>query len=255
MDMERLAIAGRIKGKRSMPVVPRVSPYQDVRRFAARVLGDLDFDEVAVALSLALKKDDTELRGVAADSLARIGSRRSLPDEAVEALQEALPGADRDLRLLLIRGLGTVKNDSTVEVLERYLGDEDSFIRTEAIRGLSLPGQTNPAFAGLLKDPDPAVRLAAAHALAVGGEDSATDLLVDFAMSHEGYYRRDAGQLLRNLNVAQANARFLNVLADPETLRIWPAVIEALEELNLPNLPKNNGASTMRTEEQRRSHS
>ena len=255
MDMERLALARRIKGKRCMPVVPRVSPHRDVRRFAARVLGDLDFDDVATGLSLALKDDDAELRTAAADSLARIGSRRgSLPGEAVDALLKALPGADRDSRLLIIRGLGTVENESAAEVLERYLGDEDSFVRTEAIRALSLAGAANPALVGLLKDPDPGVRLAAAQAMAATGGESATDHLVEFAMAFEGYYRRDAGRLLRNLNVERANARFLEVLADRETLRVWPAVIEALEELNLPDQQKNSGVTPAGIDEYRRSH-
>ncbi len=232
-DMERLALAKRIKGKRCMPVVPQVAPHQDIRRFAARVLGDLSHADVADSLAGALSDDDKEVRLASADSLARLAVQAGeLPAVAVGALLAALGEADRNMRMSVVRALGSAGDKRTVDVLTGCLGDDDSFVRTESIRALSGIGKAGQEIESLLGDPDPGVRLAAAKAVARAGGDGAVDQLVDFAFSSEGYHRREAGRLLRGLDVAAANARFLDALDDQGNQRSWPVAIEALEELN-----------------------
>ncbi|MDP6813012.1 MAG: hypothetical protein QF582_07380, partial [Alphaproteobacteria bacterium] len=69
-------------------------------------------------------------------------------------------------------------------------------------------------------------------ALAGSGRTDALDRLVDFAFAEEGYHRRQAGALLRSLDLSRANARMLAVLRDDQRRRVWAVPIEVLEELN-----------------------
>jgi HEAT repeat protein len=157
--------------------MPPVAPRLDIRRLAARVLGDIAVVDVALELALVLKDDDRDVLLAAADSLARIGERLAkLPNAAMESLLAALPGADRDLRLCIIRALAWGDHDRILEVLEAHLGDEDSFVRAEAVRALSKRG-SNSGFGDLLGDPDPGVRLAVARAVAGAKGPKAVDPL------------------------------------------------------------------------------
>lgn len=233
MDMERLALASRIKGKKSLPVVPKVAPHQDIRQFAARVLGDLTEGAVAGALAVAISDEDKDVRHAATDSLARFaGQTKRLPDTAADVLLGVLNDSDRNVRLAAVRALGFDSEKRAVDALEGRLEDEDSFVRTEAIRSLSGMGEAAPKIVALLADPDPGVRLAAADAVADTGGEDAVESLVDFAFAFEGYHRREAGRILRRLNPGAANARFLDALEDQDAMRLWPVAIEALEELN-----------------------
>jgi HEAT repeat protein len=93
-------------------------------------------------------------------------------------------------------------------------------------------GRTGSWIEALLGDPDPAVRLSAAQAVAAARGDDAVKLLTDFAFSFEGYHGRDAARLLRELDADRASALFVEVLKNPDDKRIWSVAIEALEELN-----------------------
>jgi HEAT repeat protein len=239
-DMECLAMAKRRPHKKVVPVTPEIAPHQDVRRLAARVLGDVARHEVAAALAPALDDDDAEVRTAAADSLARIAIKMAgLPPEAVDALLRALKRTDRDMRLLAVRALGAARKDLGAAGEEKIgdrlagcLADEDSFVRAEALGALSRLGGAGPKAAAALLDPDAGVRLAAARAVAKEGSAKATVPLVEFAFAFGGYHRREAGQLLRHVDGPAASARFLDVLDDAERLRDWQVAIEALDELN-----------------------
>ncbi len=237
-DLERLALAARTPRKAVVPTTPQVAPHQDVRRFAARVLGDLARPEVAGELARALDDADAELCRVAADSLARLAARLGvLPEEAVEALLRALLSAERGIRVAAVRGLGAAPGPGTASVLRERLGDADGFVRAEALRALARLGAVGPEVAARLEDAEPGVRLAAAQAVAGSGGAGALERLVDFAFAFEGYHRRQAGRMLRTLDVAAANERFLGALEDRDRMRLWPVAIEALEELNRADVP------------------
>lgn len=232
-DMERLAMAKAIKGKKRMSLAPKIVLHDDIRRFAARVLGDLSLADVAQELAIALDDKDAELRLTAADSLARIGTRlRPFPDDVTDALMVAANAPDRELKLLVVRALAGADGIEVNALLAEKIRDEDSFVRAEAVRALAGVGQVGAEIEVLLNDPDPSVRLSAANAIGGAGQDAATKLLVDFAFSFEGYHSREAARLLRNLDAARASALFIEVLRDPERKRIWSVAIEALEELN-----------------------
>ncbi|MCP4383104.1 MAG: hypothetical protein GY798_17060 [Hyphomicrobiales bacterium] len=232
-DMERLALAKGIKGKRRMALAPKVVLHDDIRRFAARVLGDLGRAEVAQELAVAVNDGNAELRLAAADSLARIGAHlHPYPPAVTDALMAAANSADRNLKLLVIRALGAADGEAVTALLTKHVRDEDSFVRTEAVRALARLGEVGTEVEALLDDPDPSVRLSAAKAVAGAGGAGAVERLVDFAFSFEGYHGRDAARLLRDLDSTRANALFIDVLRDPERKRFWSVSIEALEELN-----------------------
>ncbi len=231
-DMERLAIARNVVGKKRVVVEPKVVVHDDIRRFAARVLGDVNHDDVVVELASALDSSDEETILAAADSLARIGViNRVLPADIAEVLMTKMPTTDRNLKLLLVRALAACSGADVVELLESQLSDEDSFVRTESIRALCRIGVVGTKVEALIGDQDPSVRMAAAEAVAAAGLPGAVDLLVLFAFSFEGHHGRPAARLLRKLDPAQASVAFVGVLDDLNQKRVWSVAIEALEEL------------------------
>jgi len=232
-DMERLALAKQIIRKKRVAVAPKVVLHEDIRRFAARVLGEVGRDDVADELAAALTTDDVELRRAAADSLARIGGLlSSLPTRAAQALLAAVETADRDVKLLLIRALAASDDEAAGSVLRAHLSDPDSFVRAEAVRGLIRQGCTSEEMEPMLADCDPAVRLSAAQAVAAAGGSDAIGVLVNFAFSFEGYHGRGTARLLRNLDATRASALFVEVLRDHKRKREWSVAIQALSELN-----------------------
>jgi HEAT repeat protein len=252
-DLDRLALAARGAGKKVVPVMPRVAPHQDVRRFAARVLGDVARVEVAVELARELAQapgaGDLELRRAAADSLARMSERLSaLPGQVTDVLLQVLTDGDRDIRLFAIRALGAAGGSGAVRVVEAQLKNPDSFVRAEALRALDRLGSAGPGVEAAIEDPDPGVRLAAARAVAHASGARAVDLLCGFAFGFEGYHRRDAGRLLRRLDRAAANERFLEALEDHDSLRLRPVAIAVLEELNRTDGPPVNGSTDKNTQ-------
>jgi HEAT repeat protein len=243
--MERLALTVRYPTKKVVPVTPQVAPYQDVRRFGARLLGDLARPDVADALAAVMDEDDRDLRLAAADSLARIGDGLGgLSSETVAALSAAFANTDRDLRLAIIRALGRSDDGGVAGMLIRCLKDEDSFIRLEAVGALATLGGADSDIQPLLQDADPSVRSAAALAIADTGDADAADRLIAFAFEFGGYHRREAARLLRRADAEAANRRFVAVLDDPEQQPVWQIAIEALEELNRVDLTADAGAAT-----------
>jgi len=197
------------------------------------MVGDLNHDDVTHELAGVLNSADAALSTAAADSLARIGVRLSpLPDAVTQILMERAAVADRDLKLLLIRALAAAGGEAAPDFLAEQIENEDSFIRAEAVRALSRLGRTGSWIEALLGDPDSAVRLSAAQAVAAARGDDAVKLLTDFAFSFEGYHGRHAARLLRELDAARASALFVEVLKNPDDKRTWSVAIEALEELN-----------------------
>ncbi|MCP5082599.1 MAG: hypothetical protein GY948_13010 [Alphaproteobacteria bacterium] len=243
-DMERLAIAKRVKGKRRVVSASEIDVPADVRRFAARVLGDLDHPDVARELALALTTKDAEMRKAAADSLARIGARVSpLHSDVANALKTAAETVSLDTKLLLIRALGACNSADVSGVLLDLLGDGDSFVRTEAVRALSCLGQAGEQIEPLLADADPSVRLCAAEAVAKSAGSRSLMPLVDFAFSFEGRHGLEAARLLKEVDAVGASALFVDALRNPERTRTWPVAIAALAELNHSGTSKHTEAA------------
>ncbi len=232
-DLERLAMARQTVGKRKMPRIEEVVVHEDVQRFAAKVLGDLDHADVQNALADALAAEDAEVAAAAADSMARISGRTArITEDAQRAIIKRISAVSGAARVPLIRALACCKDAESTERLVDLIGDDDSSIRAEAIRSLSHLQPSQHQFDSYLEDSDPSVRLSAAKAVARTGGQDAAQVLSEFALSYEGYHGRQVARILRNIDKDQANASFLEILASPERRRFWSVAIEALEELN-----------------------
>ena len=232
-DQDFFDLSQEDRSSRRMAITTPVGAHKDARQFATRLAAELSAREVVEVLISVLRDDDPDIRTAAAESLARIARRDGfLPADAVASLVAVLPSLDRDSRLFAVRALGNGGGKETGEAVEDCLDDEDVYIRAEAVRALSLLGAGGSWMARMIEDPNADVRMAAAEALARGLDGQAVDRLVDFAFSFEGHHRREAGSLLRGLDVRGANERFVEILADPARERERLVAIEALEELN-----------------------
>ncbi|MEE8445172.1 MAG: HEAT repeat domain-containing protein [Alphaproteobacteria bacterium] len=235
-DEEYLTLSQkRAMRKRKVSPNPTVAAHEDVPRFAARLLGDIARADVALALAQSLGGRDEEVRLAAIDSLARIAEDiDEWPEAAIDAVFAIASHDDRDFRLPAVRALGAAGDERAGAVLRERLADEDGFVRAEAIRALSRLELAGAEIAGLLGDPEPNVRLAAAQAVAAARDAGVVDLLTDFAFHSDGYHGGDVARLLREIDPAAASARFLDALDDPDRMRVWQVAIEALAELNNP---------------------
>jgi HEAT repeat protein len=233
-DLEFLSLTGvDKKGRRTIPVVPDVVLHEDVRLFAARLLGNFAQPDVMAALLDPLLNGSKELRQTAIDSLAHIaGDLSALPVEVLEVLQAEAKSESLDIRRQAVRALAGSDAASVVMVLINSLDDEDSFVRTEAIRSLGRLGEAGTGVGRLLADPDASVRLAAAQALADTAAPGVVETLVEFSYAFEGYHGRNAARMLRGIDRQAANVLFIEALHDEERKRYWKVAIEALEELN-----------------------
>ncbi len=235
-DREFIAMAEKQKAfsKKRLAPLPNIPPYEDIPRLAARLMGDLDHQDVVRALSISLEDDDGEVRNAAAESLAVISSRGvTFPDDVVDAILDAEESGQVAKRFFLVRAMAAANScGKVISRLDELLNDDIPFVRVEAIRSLFSLGQPAARFKANLSDPEPAVRRIAAETVAHGDDDETIKTLVDFALSFEGYHGRHAGRLLSGIDRERANFLFLNILADADSIREWQVAIEALDELN-----------------------
>ncbi|MHA1109189.1 MAG: HEAT repeat domain-containing protein, partial [Alphaproteobacteria bacterium] len=225
----------RAMRKKKVSPNPKVAAHQDVRRFAAKVLGNVGQDDVALALANVLEDRDEDVRLSAVDSLVQVAARLGrLPAEVNTAVVTAAGSADRDMRLAAIRALGNSPDPGSVALFRRGLEDADPFVRAEAIRGLMRSGGDVSEINKFLTDSEPGVREAAAEAFAGVGGETAVDRLVDFAFFRNGFHKEKAALLLRGIDAIAATERFLAVLEDDERIRVWAVAILALADLRRP---------------------
>ncbi|MCK5622196.1 MAG: HEAT repeat domain-containing protein, partial [Alphaproteobacteria bacterium] len=225
----------RAMRKQKVSPNPKVAAHQDVRRFAARVLGNVAKDDVALALAEALVDHDEDVRLAAADSLTRLAVRLGgLPGDASDTVVTATGSDDRDMRLAALRALGAAPEEGDADLFRRHLADADPFVRAEAVRGLARSGGDISEIEKFLTESEPGVREAAAEAVAAAGGADAVTRLVDFAFFRDGFHKERAARLLRGIDAATATDRFLDVLDDDERMRVWAVAIMALADLNRP---------------------
>ncbi len=233
-DLEYLGLVGKGPKKRKIDIKAALAPHQDVRRFAARVLGDVAQDGVAEALADQLGAEDKDLVLAAADSLSRLAAKRhGLTADMTEALLGQLRGqANRDARVLLVRALGYGNYALAAQTLINGLADTDAFIRMESLKGLARNGDEGTGIARFLDDPDSAVRLTTAQIIAARKDAGDVPLLAGFAFKEEGYHGRETARMLRGIDADAATDAFLDALGQDERRRFWQVAIQALEELH-----------------------
>jgi HEAT repeat protein len=222
----------RAISKKRMALEITVAPHLDVRRFAARLLGDVVHLDVTADLIVALGGEDEELHHAALQSLVQHGEKLgTLPDAALEPLMRCIGGENAGLRLLAVRAFGWLVSEKIDATLHGLTSDDDPFIRLEAVRALDLRGVADDRIMACLKDDYSGVRLAAASALARHRGPEAVDPLVEFALADDGTYRREVGRLLGAFAREPATRALLRILGDESHKRTWLVAIDALAEM------------------------
>jgi len=222
----------RAISKKRVALEITVAPHLDVRRFAARLLGDVVHLDVTADLIAALAGEDVELHHAALHSLVRHGEKLgTLPDAALAPLLRCIGGKNADLRLLALRAFGWLAGERIDATLHGLTSDDDPFIRLEAVRALDLRGVADDRILACLKDDYSGVRLAAASALARHRGPEAVDPLVEFALADDGTYRREVGRLLGAFAREPATRTLLRILGDESRKRTWLVAIDALAEM------------------------
>jgi len=136
-------------------------PEPEVRWFAARILGDLDYPQALELLVELLATSEEEVRTIAGKSLARLGvkaipalvEKLTLPETRLFAVQ-TLSQIDREeiiypllgvvadenpeIRTIAIAALQNYEVAEVIPVLVKTLGDEVPRVRREAVVGLGL---------------------------------------------------------------------------------------------------------------------
>lgn len=219
---------GRNKGRVGIP-----HPYDDVRRFAARVLGDVKREDVALALTPCLRDGDRDLATTVADSIARIAENGApLPYETVQALIFAFQTGERDLRMQALRGLANDTGAKGPGLLGDGLKDEDPFVRIEALRGFGNRCCAGQDVVDMLVENNGDVRLNAARAIAKTAEPEALETLAGYAFAFEAVHRRQAAGLMKNMDVEGASLRMIEIIEDQDCHRQWQAAVEVLDTLH-----------------------
>jgi len=226
--------------KRKVSWATEVAPFLDVRRFSARLLGQVVVDEVTEALIAALESDiDAQTQEAALFSLAEHGARRGvLPDRLSDLVPGLLDSETSEIRVLATRLLGYVPGVENEERLTVLVGHDDQLVRVEAIRALDQRNVANDTVRAALADSYLGAGIAAARALARISGDGAVDALVGFAARNDGIYRRDIGRLLGQYAPDQGAARLLELLEDETRKAEWLVAIDALAELFQQQAPE-----------------
>jgi len=234
-DIEFLELTQRSRKKKTVSPELKIAPYQDVRRFAARLLGDFKSDDIAITLAEAADQHDRELSLTAIDSLALLGEKMgSYPDQVIDVLLGKLEDVDQEIRFQATRAYAQIPSRGKANILKNCLRDPYSFVRTEAIRGLATCIGTDEMIISCLDDEIPAVRLAAVEVLAPRSDDETVRRLARFALQFEGYHVRQVAQLLRHHKSHIARNVFLETLEKEQQKRVWKVAIEGLEILGKP---------------------
>jgi hypothetical protein len=121
-----------------------------------------------------LDDPDPLVRQAAAETIARVGANRADIRETMRAL---LGSPEAELRRAAARLPRSRRNfESWTPYLLECLFDPDAEVRRQAALSLPLDDKVRPALQGLLDDPSPAVRLAAARRLGPEGGKLLADL-------------------------------------------------------------------------------
>ncbi len=216
------------KGKMALEV--KVGPHQDVRRFAARLLGDFNQPGVPKCLGRALKTDDSELKQSCLESLSRIGAERGkLKKRLFKKIRDEAGNKDRNVRLQATRCLGYIKGKRVDEVLVELSLEDDVHVRLEAIKSLGRKKSHPENLLAALDDEYSGVRVAAAKALAAN--QTAMDRLINVTLAHDGMHRQEIVAMLKDWNSHEAAEKYLTILDDDTKKRTWQVAIEALGDL------------------------
>lgn len=243
-----------------------ISPGQDVRRLAARTLGELDDEQSLEALIQALSDDDSLVRQEATQAIgemARINPQLSKLSDAVGTLITLLAMGDLEQKVCCARTLGSLGNRTALVPLVEALKDPHANVRVQAIEALAClaVNSMDPKAAGhmvvrdmppmriarqlleCLEDQEMSVRVAAARGLATVLPSTSEKAFVEQSVQKivssvslwTGEEARLMGRILRSFDPALSNETLLKHLESATDSMKRSVVIEMIEELLNPD--------------------
>ena len=216
------------KGKVSLEV--KVAPHQDVRRFAATLLGDFGQPEVPGLLAAAMKEGDDELKHCCLESLSVIGTNGySLGQDIFEAIKSEALSDDRNMRMLAVRCLGFMQGSEVEDTIAGLCNDDDVHVRLEAVRSIGMKQGHDDILLDALKDTYPGVRTNAGKALAK--QQRCMDELIALTLKYDGMHKDEMVELFKQWDRQQAAEKYLNIIENEDQKRVWVVAIQALGDL------------------------
>ena len=219
-----------------------LAPHQDIKRFAAAVLGEERGQKIVPGLVEVLEDPEPLLQLTAAESLGRIGDTA-----AVKGLVVLLGSAEKEVRLKAASALGKMKAPESVSAMREHFPEEKNlFVRIQILQSLKDLAQMissedqrlslEKIALLLLEDPESGIRMAAAELLLAvpekNEEPSVIPMIAKLAFAGGGDQRLEIGRMLRKVNPESGSAVFLNILADPKQESHHRVAIEALQEIH-----------------------
>ncbi len=213
-----------------------LAPHQDIRQFAARLLGELGGKQVVEALIQSLQSADFLVQQEAAESLGIVGDVG-----AIEPLIPLLKSENPDVQLKTSRALGCLQATSAIPQLLECLAQGNTLVRIQVLQALGeIVGGNSPVELAevlktqlqlCLKDQEMGVRKAAAEALLQLRDLSVVAAIVEMTFMDEGNQRVEVSRLLRQFIPEQASVEFLKILTDPAQEYYHRIAIEELQEI------------------------
>jgi len=191
----------------------------DLRVGAAITLGKIGTNKAIQPLMDALKDAEWEVRWASATSLGNLKAR-----EAVDGLIALLRDEFWEVRRAAAIALGKVKDPKAIEPLAEALKSE-LMIRFEAARSLiQLGSDAVESLSHLLSDDDPDVRIKAAEALGLIGDESASEALATCLNDADAGVREAAAKALVKLGGRGFEFLLSNLASERRTLEALKAL-------------------------------
>ncbi len=240
--------------------------HTDVRRTAARMLGQSQNEDAINELNSALNDEDHEIRRLAAEALAQIAANNPSNPALLNThgtLISQIHFGNPDIRMAAIRALGAMENRAAIPTLLESLSDEDTVVRMETIRALlsiatsDLDSESEghmvtheisdseilDRIGEMLGDEQPSVRKYAADAVTtmlIYGDESKErtsaliEKILDAGFAGAGEQARHMGRALRILDPLTSTNHLLPLLESMQSSAERRFVIEMLEEIYQP---------------------
>ena len=162
------------------------SPDSNERSQAAHILGYHRCEEAVLPLIEALKDDDRHVRMYAIEALGEIGDSRAI-DPLIKAY-------NRENEIELRKALCKIKDTRVADLLIDAINDEDSEVRSFAIKVLGERKESGATelIITFLQDEDRGVRMNAAYALARIADPASEKPLLDHLANEDDSFVRSA---------------------------------------------------------------